>query len=114
MSVEQFLHRLKSPRERDYALFLGVEMVKKIGYVAWEAYQTQEHNCAMQIFDDFTFQLEEQYPPRPNLAAELEARRLLTVELSIQFANFITDVFNLSAVHLVQNPPNPNDHQNNN
>ena len=113
MSVEQFLHRLKSPRERDYALFLGVEMVKKIGYVSWELYQTQEHICAMQIFDDFTFHLENQNPPRPNLAAELEARRLLTVELSIQFADFITEVFNLSAANMVQNA-NPNNNQNNN
>ena len=111
MSVEQFLHRLKSPRERDYALFLGVEMVKRIGYVAWEAYQTQEHICAMQIYDDFTFHLENQNPPRPNLAVELEARRLLTVELSIQFADFITEVFNLSAANMVQGP-NPNDPQN--
>ena len=113
MSVEQFLHRLKSPRERDYALFLGVEMVKKIGYQAWEYYQTQEHSCDMQIYDDFTFQLENQDPPRPNLAAELEARRLLTVELSIQFHEFITEVFMLSAANMVQNP-NPNNDQNNN
>ena len=113
MSVEQFLHRLKAPRERDYALFMGVEMVKRIGYVTWEFYQTQEHFCAMQIFDDFTFQLENQDPPRPNLAAELEARRLLTVELSIQFMDFITEVFNLSAANMVQNA-NPNNDQNDN
>ena len=73
----------------------------------------QQHICAMQSFDDFTFELETQNPPRPNLAVELEARRLLTVELSIQFMDFITEVFNLSAGNYGQNP-NPNDQQNNN
>ena len=83
---EQQLHRLKTPRERDFDLFLATQMVEKIGYVAWESYQIQQHNCLMSIYDDFTWHLEQQ-EDRPNLDAELAARRLLTVELRIQFAD---------------------------
>ena len=108
---EDWIHRLKSPRERDFALFLGTQMVERIGYQRWEEYQIEQQAQLMAIFDDFSFFLENQNPPRPNLAAELEARRLLVVQLRIQFVDFVTEVFNLTAGNLQNQNPNG---QNNN
>ena len=108
---EELLHRLKTPRERDFALFLATQMVQRIGYQRWEEYQIEQQAQLMCIFDDFTFFLESQNPPRPNLDAELEARRLLVIQLRIQFADFVTEVFNLTFGQLQNQNP---DGQNNN
>ena len=94
---EHLIHRLKTPRERDFDLFLATQMVERIGFQMWEHYQTEQQAQLMAIFDDFTYFLENQNPPRPNIDIELERRRLLTVELRIQFIDFVTEVFNLTA-----------------
>lgn len=103
--AEEFLHRLKTPRERDFELFLATQVVERIGFRAWEQYQIAQHTALMSLYDDFTYFLEQQVN-RPNLTAELEARRLLTVELRIQFADFVTSVFNMTAANIVQQVQN--------
>ena len=41
--AEEFLHRLKTPRERDFELFLATQVVERIGFRAWEQYQIAQH-----------------------------------------------------------------------
>ena len=99
--AESWLHRLKTPEERNFEIFLAMQVVDRIGWRAWESYQNAQHQALMQCYDDFTWHLENQVPRRPNLEVELEARRLLVVELRIQYRDFVASVFNLTAGRMV-------------
>ena len=99
--AESWLHRLKTPEERNFEIFLAMQVVDRIGWRAWESYQKAQHHSLMSCYDDYTWHLENQVPRRPNLDAELDARRLLLVELRIEHRNFMASVFNLTAGRMV-------------
>lgn len=93
--TSETLQRLKTPLEKEFELFLALNMVEVLGYDRWELFKTAEQNCLMQLYDDQTWVLEQQ-EDHPGLQAELQRRRLLTVQLRIQFREFVTQVFNLT------------------
>ena len=85
-----------TPSQDSFELYFAQHMIAKMGFEDWEAYQIKQHQTMMEIFDDFTGQIE----MNGGTAAELAARRLLTVELNIKHHDFITEVFRLHFANL--------------
>lgn len=89
--AEHNWYRLWTPRELDWELFLARNLITRLGWETWEHYQNSLQESLMEIFDSFTLHMDYNGAGQ----VELEARRLLLVQLNIQHSEFMASIFHL-------------------
>ena len=100
--AEYNCYRLNTPEERNWEILKNRNLIRRIGWKAFEYFKNNEFATLMDCYDRFTLHLENGGAGR----VELEARRLLVVELHIQHADMMTIAFNF----FHPNPNLPNQH----
>ena len=89
--AEYHCYRLMTDQERNWELFKNRNLIRRLGWKNWEYLKNAKHATLMQLFDEFTLHLETNGASQ----LELQARRLLMVELRIQHLDIISEVFQM-------------------